>query len=305
MGDELLERTVERSGAGEGAVDIGVAENGPAACEAEFERCGRHGQEETEERGVEGLGRFKVRQMGGGKAFDLGVRNTAGEGVAVAGPGCGDVMIANDDKGRCCDGGQAGGVIHVADGGGTPSVSGWVCGKKDATGSGDGDRVGGEVCGVEESAEDGIGDGSHALVEDSAAAGFHGRGIGEARGGVGEDEVGKARGFVNGNPLADHAAEGESAEGELGNGERVGEGEEVAGEQFDRIVAGGDIGGAVAASVVAKDTEVRGERVGLRVPLGVVAAERVGEDNRRAIVCTVEAEVLAERAGLEDGHSRS
>ena len=94
-------------------------------------------------------------------------------------------------------------------------------------------------------------------------------------------------------PLADHAAERDAAKSEPADGRVIGNGEHVARELFDGVITGGHIGCAVAADVVAQDAEVRQKRGDLQVPLAVIDAEGVRENERGAVFAALQAVVQA------------
>src|SRR5713101_2031417 len=94
-----------------------------------------------------------------------------------------------------------------------------------------------------------------------------------------------ALGHVESKPHADGSAHGNSAEPDALESEMIEHSKSIVGEQFDSVFAGAGFGsnggGAVAAIVVAHDTEARGERGDLRVPHGEVGSEGVGEEQHR------------------------
>ena len=94
---------------------------------------------------------------------------------------------------------------------------------------------------------------------------------------------------VGAEPLPDHAAERQTAPGDTRQAEAVEERERVAAEPLDRVVPERHARCAVAAQVVAHDTEVVLQIRDLRVPLSVVEPERVREDDNWRRVQAVDA----------------
>ena len=107
---------------------------------------------------------------------------------------------------------------------------------------------------------------------------------------------------VRSEPLADHAAERESAERESLDAEFVGEREHVGGEHGNAVVARRRFGGSVAAQVAAQNTEVREEILRLPIPKAVIGAERMDEYHDRFIIIAIEAIKLADSTGVCGWH---
>ena len=115
--------------------------------------------------------------------------------------------------------------------------------------------------------------------------------------------MGQPVGRVGRQPLADHPSEREATKCELRDVECIRDGECVAGEELDAVIAGRDVARAMASEIVTERAKVRLEGVGLRVPLGVIAAERVREHQDGAIVGAVESVVVSQSADVNERHA--
>jgi hypothetical protein len=87
-----------------------------------------------------------------------------------------------------------------------------------------------------------------------------------------------ALGSIRGNPLANGSSQRQSAESKLRNAKSIGESQKIPPQQLNRIFAGGRVGSSMATYIVLQHLEVA-QKIGcLRVPHGVVSADRVRKD---------------------------
>ena len=108
---------------------------------------------------------------------------------------------------------------------------------------------------------------------------------------VREDELLDAVGSIRSQPLADHAAHRQAAPVEFFDLECIGDGEHVAPEALHRIGAFRCVRLAVAAAVIANDTEMLRPFRRLVVPHVQIGAERIGQHQHRGAIATLDLDI--------------
>ncbi len=110
--------------------------------------------------------------------------------------------------------------------------------------------------------------------------------------------------MVRPQPLADHAAQREAAEGEAAATGGIHHGQNVRRQLRHRIIARGRVGSAVAAGVEAQDLKALEQRR-LRVPEAVIRPQSMGENQQGQVVPPFQTVVNPGVAGqCESAHKR-
>ena len=204
------------------------------------------------------------------------------QNLAVPRPGRGCVLIAANQQYGHLDIRQQGPVIHVTNRRAASGISDWVCVQQYGANRFR-DRIGGgQRAGGEEALHHGFFDGAHSLFEDGSEAGVEEAWIGHARRCVGKDELSHALSRMDAEPLADHSAQGEAAEGKMVMVGGVHCRQDVIGKLRDRVIAGRGVGSAVASQIQPQHLKSREEVRHLRIPHAVIRAQRVGQNQQRA-----------------------
>ncbi len=97
--------------------------------------------------------------------------------------------------------------------------------------------------------------------------------------------------MVHSQPLTDHAAQREAAEGKALATGGIHHGQSVRRQLGYGVIAPGGIGSAVAARIETQDLKVFGKCRHLRVPQPMVRAQRMGENQQGKVVPPFQPEV--------------
>ena len=197
-------------------------------------------QQEVEQRRRERSRPLEVRQVRGRQADRLARRDRARQHAAVAVPRHRLVQIAADHQRRRADRSQRGRVVQIPDRRAASGVADGIGREQHAPGPGDRRNVGRDLGRREEPARTtASATGAMPCSSTSAPPRLHRRRIGDARGGVGEHEVGQTIRRVERDPLAEHAADRQPAERERAHAERIGNADRIASELLEAVLAGG------------------------------------------------------------------